>query len=183
MKPLISFILLLNVLTLFAQKEEIIRIQEVTITDSLNLNLNTFKINQKNPESIKSTGELMKKIPGVSLSKRSAFSIEPVINAFKYDQINTTLNGGIFGSSSCPNRMDPITTRITPDEITKIDFQRGPYEVKYGQVMGGFINIITDKNDFLDKFIEVIGKYNIALKYMGFPKEHSIKKLQGYKYE
>jgi len=46
-----------------------------------------------------------------------------------------------------------------------------------------FLNTITKENYFFDRFIELIKKHNIPLKYMGFPKEHNIKELQGCKYE
>ena len=135
---------------LSAQKQDTIRIQEIIIQGSA-INYKVIKLDKK-IETAKSTGELMQQIPGVTITKRSSFAIEPTINNFKYDQINTTINGGMSASNSCPNRMDPITTRISPDEIKTIEIVRGPYEVKYGQIMGGFLNIITNENPNYTEF-------------------------------
>lgn len=134
---------------LLAQSIDTIKIREVIIRDTSFYSEGVF-INRNSVVSPKSTGELLQYIPGVTISKRSSFSIEPVINSFKYDQINTVINGGMHGSGACPNRMDPVTTRIAPGNINKVEVVRGPYEVKYGQIMGGFINIITDETAAYD---------------------------------
>ena len=136
---------------LSAQTLDTINIQEVVIQGSGIYKYKVFELEDK-IEVVKSTGELMQQIPGVTITKRSSFAIEPSINNFKYDQINTTINGGMSASNSCPNRMDPITTRISPDEINKIEVVRGPYEVRYGQIMGGFINIITNESPNYKQF-------------------------------
>ena len=144
----ISIILIFVSIVIFAQNQDTIKIQEVLIIDSSSTDYNAV---YPNIDPKKSAGELMKSIPGVSITKRSSFSIEPSINSFKYDQINTTINGGMTASSSCPNRMDPIATRLSSDEIKKIEIVRGPYEVRYGQIMGGYINLITNKNPYYKK--------------------------------
>jgi len=163
MKNSIIFIVLLffSVLSI-AQNQDTVKIQEVLIADSIDYSRKIIKLESKSFGMVKSTGELMQEIPGVTFSKRSVFSVEPVVNAFKYDQVNTTINGGLKASSSCPNRMDPLTSRILPNEIIKIEYERGPYEVRYGQTMGGFVNIITSEKPNYDKFT-VLG--NIATEY------------------
>ncbi len=148
-------IFLLIISTLFsvflsAQDFDTIKIQEIVIQGST-INYKVIKLDKKIKIS-KSTGELMQQIPGVTITKRSSFAIEPTINNFKYNQINTTINGGMSASNSCPNRMDPITTRISPDDIKMIEVVRGPYDVKYGQIMGGFINLVTNENPSYKQF-------------------------------
>ena len=145
---------------LSAQNRDTIRIEEIVIQGSA-INYKVIKLD-KRIDAAKSTGELMQQIPGVTITKRSSFAIEPTINNFKYDQINTTINGGMSASNSCPNRMDPITTRISPDEIKKIEIVRGPFEVKYGQIMGGFINLVTNENP---KYKQFSFDGNIASEY------------------
>lgn len=143
----VFLLIISSLLSIFlsAQIQDTINIQEVVIQGSGIYKYKVFEIEEK-IETVKSTGELMQQIPGITITKRSSFAIEPSINNFKYDQINTTINGGMSASNSCPNRMDPITTRISPDEINRIEVVRGPYEVRYGQIMGGFLNIITNEN-------------------------------------
>ncbi len=144
MKSSIFILLFLSSVILSAQNPDTIRILEVVIQGRAMSAYEVF-MPEKNSGAIKSTGELMRQIPGVTITKRSSFSIEPSINSFKYDQINTTINGGMSASNSCPNRMDPVTSRISPDEISKIEVVRGPYEVRYGQIMGGFINLVGNE--------------------------------------
>jgi iron complex outermembrane receptor protein len=151
MKKIFLFIIsTLFSIFLSAQDFDTIRIKEVVIQGST-INYKVIKLDEK-IETSKSTGELMQQIPGVTITKRSSFAIEPTINNYKYDQINTTINGGMSASNSCPNRMDPITTRISPNEINKIEVVRGPFEVRYGQIMGGFINIVTNENPNFKQF-------------------------------
>ena len=133
-----------------AQNMDTIRLKEVIIKSALNTGVEVIKINHTD-DFIKSAGELMQKIPGVSITKKSSFSIEPMINAFKYDQVNTVINGCACGSGSCPNRMDPITTRISPEDIKEIEVIRGPYQVRNGQIMGGYINLVTNKDPHFEK--------------------------------
>ena len=145
----LSFLLLMNS-KIVAQTNDTIQIEEIVIKDTIYYRNNIIDVS-KQVDFSKTSGELLQQIPGVSITKRSSFSIEPTINAFKYDQVNTTINSGITGSSSCPNRMDPITTRIAPEEIKQIIVVRGPYEMRYGQIMGGYINLITHKNPNYEK--------------------------------
>ncbi len=134
-------------ISLFAQNQDTIEIQEIVIIDTVisNYNIHINKI------PCISTEALIQELPGVTITKRSSFAIEPSINSFKYDQINTSVNNGMTASSSCPNRMDPIVTRISTDEIKKIEVVRGPYEVRYGQIMGGYINLVTNENPYYEK--------------------------------
>ena len=150
-QPILFSIFVLISITLSAQIPDTIQIQELEIQGRAISDYKVIRLEEKN-ESTKSTGELLLQIPGVSITKRSSFSIEPSINSFKYDQINTSINGGMTASNSCPNRMDPVTTRISPDEIFKIEVVRGPYEVRYGQIMGGFINLISHERPNCENF-------------------------------
>jgi iron complex outermembrane receptor protein len=52
--------------------------------------------------------------------------------------------------NACPNRMDPITTHIIPEEVSKIEIIKGPYTVRYGATFGGVINIVTGKPNLED---------------------------------
>ena len=155
-KALIVLILIGNLG--FTQSQDTIKLQEIVI-ESESVDYKVYK----NENVTKSSIELMQQLPGVSITKRSNFSMEPSINAFKYEQINTTINGGATASSSCPNRMDPIMTRLASNEIKKIEIVRGPFEVRYGQIMGGYINLITQEKPNYKKW--TFGGGNIASEY------------------
>ena len=51
---------------------------------------------------------------------------------------------------ACPNRMDPITTHVIPEEIEKIEIIKGPYTVRYGATFGGIVNMVTQIPDASD---------------------------------
>ena len=89
-------------------------------------------------------GDLFSNLPGFGVIKRGGFAMEPVLRSFKYEQINLIYDGGLFISPACPNRMDPVTTHVPTDEVKKIEIIKGPYNVRYGQAMGGVINIVTE---------------------------------------
>ena len=58
------------------------------------------------------------------------------------------------------------------------------FKIYHSAIMLDFLlNVITEKNNFFDRFINLIKEYNIPLKYMGFDKEHNIKELEGLEYE
>jgi iron complex outermembrane receptor protein len=67
-----------------------------------------------------------------------------------YEQLNIQYDGGTKAMHACPNRMDPITTHIIPEEIAKIEIVKGPYTVRYGATFGGVINMVTQKPDYED---------------------------------
>jgi len=94
----------------------------------------------------RSTGDLFKDIKGFGITKRGAYASEPVFRSFKYEQLNIQVDGGMKMVNACPNRMDPITTHIIPEEVEKIEIVKGPFTVRFGQNFGGIINIVTKSN-------------------------------------
>jgi len=92
----------------------------------------------------KDLGEVFKNVPGFNMIKRGGFAIEPIFRSYKYEQLNIQFNGATKVCNACPNRMDPITIHAAPEEIEKIEVIRGPYSVRYGETMGGIINMVTN---------------------------------------
>lgn len=92
----------------------------------------------------RSVGGLFKDINGFGIVKRGAYASEPVFRSFKYEQLNVQYDGGMKISNACPNRMDPITTHVIPEEVDKIEIVKGPFTVRFGQNFGGVINIVTN---------------------------------------
>lgn len=87
--------------------------------------------------------DLFKDIPGFGIQKRSAIASEPSLRAFKYEQMNIKYDAGGKYVHACPNRMDPITAHIIPEEVRKIEVIKGPFTTRYGQTFGGIVNIVT----------------------------------------
>jgi iron complex outermembrane recepter protein len=99
----------------------------------------------KNGSQPRTATDLFNDIPGFSIQKRSAMAAEPSLRSFKYEQLNIKFDGCTKIVNACPNRMDPITSHIIPEEVSKIEVVRGPYTVRYGQIFGGIVNMITKK--------------------------------------
>ena len=94
----------------------------------------------------RNVGDLFRDIKGFGIQKRGAYASEPVFRAFKYEQLNVQYDGGMKVLNACPNRMDPITTHVIPEEIAKIEIVKGPFTVRFGQNFGGIINLVTKKS-------------------------------------
>ena len=87
--------------------------------------------------------DLFKDIPGFSIQKRSATATEPSLRSFKYEEMNIKYDGGMKMVNACPNRMDPITAHVIPEEVRKIEVVKGPFTVRFGQTFGGIVNMVT----------------------------------------
>ncbi len=111
-------------------------------------------------------GEIFKKEAGFSLVKRGNFAVEPVLRGFKYDQLNVQVDGGMHMDNACPNRMDPVTAHIMPEEIEKVEVIKGPYSVRHGQNVGGVINLIT-KHPVVTNQFQVKGTINATYQSNG----------------
>ncbi|MFH4966228.1 TonB-dependent receptor [Gaetbulibacter sp. M235] len=100
---------------------------------------------QKNIVQPKNVADLFNNINGFSVIKRGNYATDPSFRASQYEQLNIQYDGGTKAMNACPNRMDPITTHIIPEEVSKIEIIKGPYTVRYGATFGGVINIVTGK--------------------------------------
>ncbi|MEZ4809573.1 MAG: TonB-dependent receptor [Allomuricauda sp.] len=95
----------------------------------------------------KNVADLFKDINGFALIKRGNYAIDPSFRASQYEQLNVQFNGGTKVMHACPNRMDPITTHVIPEEIERIEVVKGPYTFRYGATFGGVVNLVTHEVD------------------------------------
>ncbi|AMC12070.1 hypothetical protein Lupro_12720 [Lutibacter profundi] len=112
------------------------------ISQSVVVNETSKKISQ--PRSV---GGLFRDIKGFGIAKKGAYASEPVFRSFRFEQLNIQYDGGMKVLNACPNRMDPITTHVIPEEIEKIEIVKGPFTVRFGQNFGGIINLVTKTPD------------------------------------
>lgn len=107
----------------------------------------TIEVNNKAEQSVqpKNLADLFKDVTGMSLVKRGNYAMDPSFRASQYEQLNVQYDGGVKAMHACPNRMDPVTTHVLPEEISKIEVIKGPYSVRYGANFGGVINLVTQK--------------------------------------
>ncbi|QXP52340.1 TonB-dependent receptor [Cellulophaga sp. HaHa_2_1] len=93
----------------------------------------------------KNVADLFADVNGFALIKRGNYAIDPSFRATQYEQLNVQFDSGTKAMHACPNRMDPITTHVIPEEIEKIEIIKGPYTVRYGATFGGIVNLVTQK--------------------------------------
>ena len=102
-----------------------------------------IKDKSKTGSQLRNAADLFKDIPGFYIQKRSNTSMEPSLRSFKYEQMNIRYNGSSKLVNACPNRMDPVTAHIMPEEVKKIEIIKGPYSVRFGQTFGPVVNMVT----------------------------------------
>jgi iron complex outermembrane receptor protein len=106
---------------------------------------------EKNIVQPKNVADLFSYLNGFSLIKRGNYAIDPSFRAAQYEQLNIQFDGGTKAMHACPNRMDPITTHVIPEEIEKIEVIKGPYSVRYGATYAGVVNLVTQKTNLQEK--------------------------------
>jgi len=127
---------------------KIIEIEEVIVVGNATTDPVFSTVSINNAERVaqpKNVAELFESINGISTIKRGSYAMDPSFRAAQYDQLNVMYDGGTKAENACPNRMDPITTHVAPEEVSKIEIIKGPYSVRYGATFGGIINMVTDK--------------------------------------
>ena len=90
-------------------------------------------------------GDYLRQVPNISAIRKGGTQLDPVIRGFKYDQLNIRVDGFIRIEGGCPNRMDPNVSHIEVDDIEKIEVIKGPYVLRFGPNIGGFLNLVTTK--------------------------------------
>jgi iron complex outermembrane recepter protein len=127
-------------------KSSVINLEEIILkADPMKDITHSFIVidNIKKGSQPRSSADLFNDIPGFSIQKRSAMASEPSLRSFRYEQMNIKFDGCTKIVNACPNRMDPITSHIIPEEVNKIEVIKGPYSVRFGQTFGGIVNMIT----------------------------------------
>ncbi len=134
-------------------KQKNTNLDEVIVTGNIKKDPVLTVVSNKYDKKIvqpKNVADLFNDINGFSVIKRGNYAIDPAFRASQYEQLNIQYDGGTKAMHACPNRMDPITTHIIPEEIAKIEIIKGPYTVRYGATFGGIVNLVTQKPDYED---------------------------------
>ncbi|WP_336127064.1 TonB-dependent receptor domain-containing protein [Mesoflavibacter sp. CH_XMU1422-2] len=134
--------------------QKVTTLDEVIVTGNLKTDpIHTIVTNNYDETIVqpKNVADLFNDINGFSVIKRGDYAIDPSFRASQYEQLNVQYDGGTKAMHACPNRMDPITTHVIPEEISKIEIIKGPYTVRYGATFGGIVNLVTQKPNYLDK--------------------------------
>jgi len=136
-------------LTLMATPQDTVYLEEILIksqrqTGTVSTNISGNAIIIENPYDV---GGIFINQAGFGVEKRGNYGMEPVLRGFKYSQLNVLIDGGIFTTNACPNRMDPAISQVASEEIQKIEVIKGPYCARYGQCFGGTINVVNKRPD------------------------------------
>jgi iron complex outermembrane receptor protein len=102
----------------------------------------------KNVVQPKNVADLFNNMEGFGMIKRGNYAIDPSFRASQYEQLNIQYDGGTRVMHACPNRMDPITTHVIPEDIERIEVIRGPFSVRYGPTFAGIINFVSQRPEF-----------------------------------
>jgi len=122
------------------------------------------EISDVSGEEIKSADvaeALTKKIPSVSLIRRSGIANDIIVRGQNKDNINIVIDSAkIYGA--CPNRMDPPTSHILTNNIESIDIVEGPYDVENFGTLSASVKIKTKKpeKDFHGEISANAGRWN-----------------------
>ncbi|MCW8935549.1 MAG: TonB-dependent receptor [Gammaproteobacteria bacterium] len=103
------------------------------------------KISDVSGDEVKSADlaeALTKKVPSISLVRRSGIANDIILRGQKKDNINVLIDDAkIYGA--CPNRMDPVTSHILTNNIDSIEIIEGPYDVENFGTLSGAVKITT----------------------------------------
>ena len=87
---------------------------------------------------------LAKKVPSITLVRRSGIANDIILRGQKRDNINVLIDDGkIYGA--CPNRMDPPTSHVVTNNIESIEIVEGPYDVEHFGTLSGMVKVNTKK--------------------------------------
>lgn len=111
------------------------------------IEVESTKLSDVSGEEVKSADladALTKKIPSISIVRRSGIANDIILRGQKKDNINILLdNAKVYGA--CPNRMDPPTSHILTNTIDSIEVIEGPYDVENFGTLSGAVKVTTLK--------------------------------------
>jgi iron complex outermembrane receptor protein len=114
-------------------------------TELRTINVESTKLSDVSGEEVKSADlaeALMKKLPGISVVRRSGIANDIILRGQKKDNINILIDGAkIYGA--CPNRMDPPTSHVLTNNVEGIEVIEGPYDVENFGTLSGSVAITS----------------------------------------
>ncbi len=95
-------------------------------------------------------GDLLRSVPGVSVSRMGGHGLEPYIRGQKQGQLNL-IDDGAFVHGGCPNRMDPPASFLQVDAIDELIVEKGYASVQNGAGgSGGTLRTVRKSPVFTD---------------------------------
>lgn len=134
--------------TLFAVSALTMSVNSALFAEDLGMIVvESTKLSDVSGEEVKSADladALAKKLPSVSIVRRSGIANDIILRGQKKDNINILIdNTKVYGA--CPNRMDPPTSHILTNTIDSIEVTEGPYDVENFGTLSGSVAITTKR--------------------------------------
>lgn len=143
MKSIIAIYLVLNITFLLAEQDSS-QIKHYD-TDEVIVIDNYFGIFNDDIEStINSTEDILKQKNEIDLISRANFASEAVVRGYTQDRLNVTIDG-MRMFSACIDKMDPITSYIEVENLSKSEVNSDKSNLSNGISTGGSLNFITNK--------------------------------------
>lgn len=87
-----------------------------------------------------STEDILARMPGVNLTRRGAYGLEPGLRNYNGTQSNLVIDGmRMYGA--CTDKMDPVSIYIEPGNLQSIEVAQGASGAQAGSTIGGQINM------------------------------------------
>ncbi len=111
------------------------------------IEVESTKLSDVSGEEVKSADlaeALMRKVPGISMVRRSGIANDIILRGQKKDNINILIdNTKVYGA--CVNRMDPPTSHVLTNTIDSIEVIEGPYDSENFGTLSGAVKVTTIK--------------------------------------
>ncbi len=129
--------------------------------------INTKIVENVSGEEVKSADlseALAKKIPSISLIRRSGIANDIILRGQKRDNINVTIDGAKV-CGACVNRMDPPLSHVVTHAIDEVEVREGPFDVEEFGTLSGSVKVRTKKPTK-----ELSGEINVNAGSFGYKK-------------
>ncbi|MEZ4694919.1 MAG: TonB-dependent receptor [Rhodothermales bacterium] len=97
--------------------------------------------------SLQTTEDLMKQIPGVDFIERANFAWEPVIRGMSGGQVGLVIDG-VKVIGACVDKMDPTSAYVEVENLKKLELTKGGFDLSKSSQIGGTVNLVTEKPSF-----------------------------------
>ena len=121
------------------------QLEDINLTEQAPVNTKVVKnVSGEEVKSADLADALSRKIPSVSLIRRSGIANDITLRGQKRDNINITIDGAKI-CGACVNRMDPPTSHVVTHAIDDIEIKEGPFDVEEFGTLSGSVKITTRK--------------------------------------
>lgn len=135
------YLSLVTVISLQATEQ----LADINITEQIPINTKVVKnVSGEEVKSADLADALSRKVPSVSLIRRSGIANDITLRGQKRDNINVTIDGAKI-CGACVNRMDPPTSHVVTHAIDDIEIKEGPFDVEEFGVLSGSVKVTTRK--------------------------------------